>query len=112
MLRTSLTLFLYDNSIRFSEKYYKRPIQKSHKGNMLRTSLTLFLYDNSIRFSKKEISYKVKKEQVKTALNILDTHEQFTMSELLMIMKEKYKDFDISPQHWSLCFAELSLFIV
>ena len=45
------------------------------------------------------ISYKVKKEEVKTALNILNDHEQFTMSELLMMMKEKYKDFDISQQH-------------
>jgi transposase len=45
------------------------------------------------------ISYKVKKDQVKTALNILNAHEQFTMSELLMMMKEKYTDFDISPQH-------------
>ena len=54
---------------------------------------------NISRKNKNAISYKIKKEQVKTALNILDTHEQFTMSELLMMMKEKYKDFDISPQH-------------
>jgi len=50
--------------------------------------------------NKNAISYKVKKDQVKTALNILDIHEQFTMSELLMMMKEKYKDFDISLQWW------------
>ena len=54
---------------------------------------------NISRKNRKAISYKVKKDQVKTALNILDNHEQFTMSELLMMMKEKYKDFDISPQH-------------
>ena len=54
---------------------------------------------NLTRKNKNAISYKVKKNQVKTALNIIDTHEQFTMSELLMMMKEKYKDFDISPQH-------------
>ena len=47
---------------------------------------------NILRKNKNAISYKVKKEQVKTALNILDTHEQFTMSELLIMMKEKYKN--------------------
>jgi predicted transcriptional regulator len=51
------------------------------------------------RKNRQPISYKVKKEEVKTALNILNDHEQFTMSELLMMMKEKYKDFDISQQH-------------
>lgn len=54
---------------------------------------------NLTRKNRQPISYKVKKEEVKTALNILNDHEQFTMSELLMMMKEKYKDFDISQQH-------------
>jgi len=52
-----------------------------------------------IRKSKKAISYKIKKDEVKTALNILDKNEQLTMNELSMLVKEKHKDFDISPQH-------------
>ena len=48
---------------------------------------------------RKNISYKIKKDEVKTALNILDKNEQYTMSELSMLLKEKYKEFDISPQH-------------
>lgn len=56
-------------------------------------------HKNLTRKNKQAISYKVKKDQVKTALNILDKNEQYTMSELSMILKEKYKEFDISPQH-------------
>lgn len=56
-------------------------------------------HKNLTRKIKNAISYKVKKDQVKTALNILDKNEQYTMSELSMLLKEKYKDFDISPQH-------------
>jgi len=51
------------------------------------------------RKPRRAISYKIKKDQVKTALNILDKNEQYTMSELSMLLKEKYKDFDVSPQH-------------
>ena len=51
------------------------------------------------RKPKNAISYKIKKDQVKTALNILDNNEQYTMSELSMLLKEKYKNFDVSPQH-------------
>jgi len=51
------------------------------------------------RRNRKPISYKVKKEQVKTALNIIDKNEQLTMDELLFEMKNKYKDFDITRQH-------------
>ena len=51
------------------------------------------------RRNRKPISYKVKKEQVKTALNMLDANEQLTMDELLFEMKNKYKDFDITRQH-------------
>jgi transposase/transposase-like protein len=45
------------------------------------------------------ISYKVKKEQVKTALKLVDNNEQLTMDELLFGMKQKYPTFDITRQH-------------
>ena len=51
------------------------------------------------RHNRKPISYKVKKEQVKTALNMIDKNEQITMDELLSDMKNKYKDFNITRQH-------------
>jgi transposase-like protein/transposase len=51
------------------------------------------------RKTRKSISYKIKKDEVKSALNILDKNEQYTMSELSMLLKEKYKNFDISQQH-------------
>ena len=54
---------------------------------------------NLQRKPRKSISYKVKKEQVKTALNIIDKNEQLTMDELLFDMKQKYKDFNITRQH-------------
>lgn len=54
---------------------------------------------NLHRNQRPSISYKVRKDQVKTALQLLDKTEQLTMSELSMLLKEKYKDFDISPQH-------------
>lgn len=54
------------------------------------------------RKNKSAISYKVRKNEVNTALNLIDKNEQFTMSELLMMMKEKYKNFDVSPQHLGL----------
>jgi transposase len=54
---------------------------------------------NLQRKPRKSISYKVKKEQVKTALNMIDKNEQLTMDELLFDMKQKYKDFNITRQH-------------
>ena len=56
-------------------------------------------HKNLTRKIKNAISYKIKKDQVKSALNILDKNKQYTMSELSMLLKEKYKDFDVSPQH-------------
>lgn len=52
-----------------------------------------------MRKPKRSISYKIKKDEVKTALNFLDKTEQLTLNELSMLVKEKHKDFDISPQH-------------
>jgi len=54
---------------------------------------------NLQRNQRPSISYKIRKDQVKTALQLLDKTEQLTMSELSMLLKEQYKDFDISPQH-------------
>ena len=51
------------------------------------------------RKPRKSISYKVKKEQLKTALNMIDQNKQPTMDELLFDMKQKYKDFNITRQH-------------
>jgi transposase-like protein len=53
-------------------------------------------YKNTTRRSRKSVSYKVKKEQVKSALKMVDENEQ---EELLFEMKNKYRDFDISRQH-------------
>jgi transposase len=54
---------------------------------------------NLQRKPRKSMSYKVKKEQVKTAVNMIDKNEQLTMDELLFNMKQKYKDFNITRQH-------------
>ena len=54
---------------------------------------------NLTRRNRKPISYKITKPQVKTAVNMIDKNEQLTMNELLFSMKQKYNDFDITPQH-------------
>ena len=51
------------------------------------------------RLSRKSVSYKITKEQVKYAIQKLKENEQITMEELHKIVKKKYKDFDITPQH-------------
>ena len=56
-------------------------------------------HKNLTRKNRPAISYKIKKDQVKTALDILDKNEQYTMNELSMLLKEKHKEFDVSPQH-------------
>ena len=42
---------------------------------------------NLTRKNKKPISYKIHKEQVKSAVNMIDKNEQLTMDELLFDMK-------------------------
>jgi transposase len=49
--------------------------------------------------NRKSISYKTTKPQVNTALKILDKNEQNTMNEMVFEMKQKYNDFNITPQH-------------
>ena len=53
------------------------------------------------RLSRKSISYKITNEQVKYSIQKLKENEQITMEELHKIVKKKYKDFDITPQHLS-----------
>jgi len=54
---------------------------------------------NLTRKNRKSISYKIKKEQVKTAIDVLKTNEQITMNDLFLHLQDKYKDFSITPQH-------------
>ena len=46
ILRTYITIFLYDNFYKVLRKPYKRPIPKKSQRNILRTYITIFLYDN------------------------------------------------------------------
>ena len=56
--------------------------------------------NNSIvRENKYPISYKITKYHVDYALKLLKENEQITMFELCKLIKKKYKDFDITPQH-------------
>ena len=57
---------------------------------------------NLTRKNRKPISYKFSKPQVNTALELLKQNEQLTMNELAFDMKQKYKEFDITPQHLAL----------
>ena len=54
---------------------------------------------NLTRKIRKPISYKITRPQVNIALELLKKNEQLTMQELVVDMKQKYKDFDITPQH-------------
>lgn len=54
---------------------------------------------NITRNNRTPISYKIKKEQVKTAIKLLKTNEQVTMNDLSLHLQDKYKDFSITPQH-------------
>jgi transposase len=54
---------------------------------------------NITRKKRTPISYKINKEQVKTAINMIDNNEQLTMDELLFLMQQKYKELDITRRH-------------
>ena len=69
----------------------------------IKTTLQVWVHNyqnnkNLTRRNRKHISYKVKKEQMKSALDMIDKSEQLTMDEILFEMKHKYKDFDITRQ--------------
>lgn len=51
------------------------------------------------RQNRKPISYKITKPQVNTALKLLNKNEQITMNEMVFEMKQKYDNFNITPQH-------------
>ena len=51
------------------------------------------------RHNRKSISYKITKEQVKYSLKLLKDNEQITMEELVKLVKVKFTDFNITPQH-------------
>lgn len=55
--------------------------------------------DSIKRNSRKSLSYKITKKQVKYAIKKLKENQQITMEELAKIVKKKYSDFDITPQH-------------
>ena len=54
---------------------------------------------NLTRCNRKSVSYKVKKEHVKSTLDMLNKNEQLTMDELLFDIKHKYNELDITRQH-------------
>ena len=54
---------------------------------------------NLTRRNRKNVSYKITKPQVKTALDVLKKNEQITMEELVVDMKKQYPTFNITPQH-------------
>lgn len=60
----------------------------------------IYLLENSIkRYNRLPVSYKITKQQVKYAIQKVKKNEQITMTELVKIVKKKFKDFDITPQH-------------
>jgi len=50
---------------------------------------------NLTRRNRENVSYKITKPQVKTALDILKKNEQITMEELVIDMKKQYPTFDM-----------------
>ena len=54
---------------------------------------------NLTRKNREPVSYKITKQQVNKALELLRQNEQLTISELVIIMKKLYPNFSITPQH-------------
>ena len=63
-----------------SERSLKRWIDKYNKDKTIK------------RYSRKSVSYKITKEQVKYALTLLKHNQQITMTELVKLVKKKYKN--------------------
>lgn len=56
--------------------------------------------ENTIkRYDRQSISYKITKEHVNYAIELLKQNEQITMTKLVELVKEKYKEFNITSQH-------------
>ena len=75
------------NIFKCSERSLKRWIERYNNDNSL------------LRQNREPISYKITKDQVDYALKLLKENEQITMFELGLLIKKKYKDFNITPQH-------------
>jgi transposase-like protein len=69
-----------------SERSLKRWIERYQKDNEIK------------RNNRQSVSYKVTQEQVDFALKLLKKNEQISMEELSKSIKDKYKEFDITPQ--------------
>lgn len=54
---------------------------------------------NLTRKNREPVSYKISRQQVNKALELLNQNQQLTMSELEIIMKKLYPYFNITPQH-------------
>jgi transposase len=90
----------YDNTCKIFD-CKKSSLKKS---SLKKSSLKRWIHKyktskNLTRRNRKSISYKITKQQVKTALELLKQNEQLTMNELEIEMKQKYPTFDITPQH-------------
>ena len=62
----------------------------------------IYLYKNTNNLSRnnrKPISYKITSKQVKYSIQLLIENQQITMFELAKLIKDKYKNFNITPQH-------------
>ena len=70
-----------------SERSLKRWIERYEKDKEIK------------RDNRPDVSYKITNKQVKYALKLLKKNEQISMIELAKLIKDEYKDFDITPQH-------------
>ena len=60
----------------------------------------IYLYKNTNNLSRnnrKPISYKITSKQVKYSIQLLIENQQITMFELAKLIKDKYKNFNITP---------------
>jgi transposase-like protein len=70
------------------------------KKTSLRRWITKYKKNKNLeRLNRPSMSYKITKEQVKYAINLLTQNEQITMTELRKQLIEKYQSFDITSQH-------------
>ena len=51
------------------------------------------------RHNRNPVSYKITQKHLKYAIQELKKNEQITIEELVKVIKKKYDDFDITPQH-------------
>ena len=94
--KLAAVLYYLNNDVSYTEvcnifncnrRSLKRWIEKYDKENRITNN------------SKSSISYKLRKIHLDYLLKLLKNNEQITLKELCKLVKEKYKDFDITPQH-------------